>query len=153
MGRFIAIGFIALPLVEIALFIVVGRAIGVLPTLALVLLAAFAGAMLLRQQGLGVLNRMRSNFSAATLPGEAVFDAMALGVAAVLLVLPGFLTDVLALLLLIPAVRHALFANLRRRVRVVETTTTTYRYAGNPPDEPGPTPLIEVTPRRPEDGA
>lgn len=149
MGRFIAISFLALPLLEIALFIVVGRAIGVLPTLALVLLAAIAGALLLRQQGLGVLSRMRSSVSAATVPGEAVFDTMALGLAAVLLVLPGFLTDILALALLVPAVRRALFSALRRRFRVVETTTTTYRRTDGEPE--GPT-LIDVTPRRPEDG-
>lgn len=153
MGRLIAITILALPLIEIALFIIVGRAIGVLPTLALVLLAALGGAMLLRRQGLGVLNRMRSSVSASTLPGEAVFDAMALGLAALLLVIPGFFTDVVALVLLVPGVRRALFGQLRRRVRVVETTTTTYRYADETPHEAGATPLIDVTPRRPEDGA
>lgn len=147
MGRLIAITFLALPLIEIALFIVVGRAIGVLPTLALVLLAAVGGAMLLRRQGLGVLNRMRSTVSASTLPGEAVFDAMVLGLAALLLVIPGFFTDIVALVLLVPGVRKALFGQLRRRVRVVETTTTTYRYADEPAEPP--TGLIDVTPRRP----
>jgi len=60
MARLIALSFLALPLIEIALFILVGRAIGLFPTLALVILAAIAGGLLLRQQGLGVLARLRS---------------------------------------------------------------------------------------------
>jgi UPF0716 protein FxsA len=132
--RFLPIGLLLLPLVEIALFIVVGRAIGLLPTLALVILAAIVGAMLLRQQGLGVIARLRSNVSAGTVPGRTVFDAMLIGLAALFLVLPGFLSDVVALLLLVPGVRGWIFATLARNVRVVDTTTTYRRYAD--PEDP-----------------
>lgn len=132
MARLIAFSFLLLPLVEIALFVVVGRAIGVLPTLGLVILGAVAGAMLLRQQGLGVISRLRNNVSAGTIPGRTMFDAMLIGVAAVFLVLPGFLSDAVALTLLVPAVRGWIFSSLAGRVRVVETTTSYRRY-----DEPG----------------
>ncbi|ODT72819.1 MAG: hypothetical protein ABS75_02615 [Pelagibacterium sp. SCN 63-23] len=134
MTRFIALGFLALPLIEIALFIVVGRAIGLFPTLALVILAAIAGALLLRQQGLGVLARLRNSVGEGTVPGRTMFDAMLIGAAAVFLVLPGFLSDIVALSLLVPAVRGWIFAALASRVRVVETTTTYRRHAG--PDDP-----------------
>lgn len=130
MARLIAWSFLLLPLVEIALFILVGRAIGLLPTLALVILAAIAGGLLLRQQGLGVISRLRNNVSAGTIPGRTMFDAMLIGVAAVLLVLPGFLSDVVALALLVPPLRSWLFSALAGRVRVVETTTSYRRHDG-----------------------
>lgn len=128
MARLIALSFLALPLLEIAVFILVGRAIGLFPTLALVILAALGGGLLLRQQGLSTLSRLRNNVNAGTIPGRAMFDAMLIGVAAILLVLPGFLSDVLALALLVPPVRNWLFSALASRVRVVETTTSYRRY-------------------------
>ena len=131
-ARLIALSFLALPLVEIALFILVGRAIGLFPTLALVILAAIAGGMLLRQQGLGVITRLRSNVNAGTIPGRTMFDAMLIGLAAIFLVLPGFLSDIVALVLLIPGVRFWLFSALAGRVRVVETTTSYRRYEDGP---------------------
>ncbi len=130
MARFFALSFLALPLVEIALFIVVGRAIGLFPTLALVILAAIAGGLLLRQQGMGVVERLRNNVSAGTIPGRAMFDTMLIGLAGLLLILPGFLSDAMALLLLLPPLRDRLFSALAGRVRVVETTAT-YRRYGN----------------------
>jgi UPF0716 protein FxsA len=144
MGRIFAIGFLVLPLLEIAMFIIVGRAIGLLPTLLLVIAAAVLGAFLLRQQGLSVLSRMRGSMSAGTLPGRQVFDAMLLGMAAVLLVLPGFLTDIAALLLLVPPVRHWIFRSLSGRMTVVETTTSYRRHAD--PDDPrlGGPPVVDL---------
>lgn len=134
MARFFALAFLLLPLLEIATFILVGQAIGLLPTLALVVLAAIAGGLLLRQQGLSALARMRDNVNAGTIPGRTLFDAMLIGLAAVLLVLPGFLSDAAALLLLVPPVRAWLFRSLSRHVRVVETTATYRRHAD--PDDP-----------------
>jgi UPF0716 protein FxsA len=129
--RLLPIGFLLLPLIEIALFIVVGRAIGVLPTLALIVLAAVGGMLLLRQQGRGVVARMRSNMSMGTIPGREVFDTMLIGLAAFMLLIPGFLTDIVALALLVPAVRGWIFSALARRVRVVDTTTSYRRYGAN----------------------
>jgi UPF0716 protein FxsA len=131
-ARLIALSFLALPLVEIALFILVGRAIGLFPTLALVILAAIAGGLLLRQQGLGVIARLRNNVNAGTIPGRTMFDAMLIGLAAVFLVLPGFLSDIAALVLLVPGVRGWIFSALAGRVRVVETTTSYRRYEDGP---------------------
>ena len=137
--RFIPLLLLALPLIEIALFILVGRAIGVLPTLGLVILAVVVGGFVLRQQGLGVLNRMRTNMSTGTLPGQTLFDGMLLAVAAVLLIIPGFLGDFIAVLLLLPPVRAWLYKTLTKNVTVVETTTT-YRHGSDPtpPNLKGP---------------
>lgn len=141
MARFFAFGFLALPLIEIALFILVGRAIGLLPTLGLVILAALAGGLLLRQQGLGVVARLRSNMSAGTIPGRTMFDTMLIGLAGLLLILPGFLSDAMALLLLLPPLRDWMFSALAGRVRVVETTTT-YRRHGEPSADSEDAPMI-----------
>lgn len=144
MIRLLPLGLLVLPLVEIALFIVVGRAIGLLPTLALVIGAAVLGGLVLRQQGLGVLARMRSNVSAGTVPGREVLDAMLIGLAALFLVLPGFLSDIVALALLVPGVRGWIFASLARRVKVVDTTTT-YRRQPDPFDPRlSRTPVIDL---------
>lgn len=131
MLRFIPLLLLALPLIEIALFIVVGRAIGVLPTLGLVIAAVIAGGFILRQQGLGILNRMRSNMQTNTLPAQALFDGMLLAIAAVLLIIPGFLGDFIAILLLLPPVRGWIYKSLTRNMTVVETTTS-YRRASDP---------------------
>ena len=78
-----------------------------------------------------VLNRMRTNMQTGTLPGQTLFDGMALAVAAVFLIIPGFLGDLVAILLLLPPVRAWLYKTLTRNMRVVETTTT-YRNASDP---------------------
>lgn len=124
LARLFALGLIALPIIEIALFIKVGQTIGLLPTLALVIGAAILGGLLLRQQGMAVLGQLRNNVNAGRLPGRTIFDTMLIGLAALLLVLPGFLSDAVALLLLLPPVRGWIYAGLARRVTVVETSTT-----------------------------
>jgi UPF0716 protein FxsA len=131
MTRFFAIGLLVLPIIEIAIFIKVGQSIGLLPTLALIVGAAILGGLLLRQQGLSVLGQLRSNMTAGRMPGRTIADAALIGVAAVLLVLPGFLSDFVALALLVPPVRGWLYGALARRVTVVSTTTG-YRRAPDP---------------------
>lgn len=123
MARYFALGLIALPIIEIAIFIKVGQTIGLLPTLALVIGAALLGGVLLRQQGLSVLGQLRSNVDRGQMPGRTIADAMMIGVAALFLVLPGFLSDLVALALLVPAVRGWLYAALASRVTVVETAS------------------------------
>ncbi|WP_332689514.1 FxsA family protein [Devosia sp.] len=127
MARFFALGLIALPIIEIAIFIKVGQTIGLLPTLALVIGAAILGGLLLRQQGVSVLTQLRSNVNSGRLPGRTIADAMMLGLAALFLVLPGFLSDIVALALLLPPVRSWIYAALASRVSVVETASYRHR--------------------------
>ena len=121
MARFFALGLIVLPIIEIAIFIKVGQTIGLFPTLALVIGAALLGGLLLRQQGLSVLGQLRSNVNTGRMPGRTIADAMMIGLAALFLVLPGFLSDVVALALLVPPVRGWIYAALASRVTVVDT--------------------------------
>ena len=96
-------------LAEIAGFILVGGALGVLPTLALILIGVIAGALLLRRQGVATLDRVRAEVAARRLPGRTVAEGMVKAFAALLLIIPGFLTDLIAVLLLIPPIREALW--------------------------------------------
>jgi UPF0716 protein FxsA len=132
LARFFALGLILLPIIEIAIFIKVGQTIGLLPTLALVIGAAILGGLLLRQQGVSVLTQLRSNVNSGRMPGRTIADAMMIGVAALFLVLPGFLSDIVALALLLPPVRSWIYAALASRVSVVETAS--YRHRGDHAD-------------------
>lgn len=105
-----------LPLLEIAGFVIVGSKIGVLATLGLVLAAAVLGIALLRSQGRGALSRAQAELRAGRDPSPHLVGAAATVVAAVLLIVPGFLTDILGLLLLVPAVRVSLWRLVRGRV-------------------------------------
>lgn len=119
MGRLFLIAIIALPLIEIAVMIKVGQTIGLLWTLALLIGAAILGGFMLRQQGLSVLMDMRRKVDEGRVPGKAVADAMMIGLAALLLLLPGFLTDIAAIALLLPPVRALIYRALASRVVVV----------------------------------
>ncbi|WP_029010854.1 FxsA family protein [Azospirillum halopraeferens] len=94
-----------LPLVEIALFIQVGSWIGVLATIGLIALSAVAGTVLLRLQGLSVLRRAQASADRGELPVGAVLHGFCMVVAAILLIIPGFLSDAVGLLLFIAPVR------------------------------------------------
>jgi len=121
LARFFLLGLVLLPIVEIALFIKVGQTIGLLPTLALIISAAVLGGALLRWQGLSVLMQLRGNVAAGKLPGQTIADTALIGVAAVLLVLPGFLSDVVGLSLLMPPVRRWIYKTLAANFTVVST--------------------------------
>jgi len=107
-------------LAEIATFIVVGKAIGVLPTLGLVLLALVTGIMVLRWQGVVTLRQIQAEMRADGMPVQALAIGATKAVAALLLILPGFLTDLLAIALFIPRVRGILWkALIRGRFAIV----------------------------------
>jgi UPF0716 protein FxsA len=123
LGRFLFLLFLVVPLIEIAFFIMIGGAIGLWPTLAGVLVTAVAGSLILRWQGLSIINEIRSSVGQGQLPARALADAMMIGLAGVLLLTPGYFTDLLGILLLIPPVRSAIYAYLRSRVKVVATSS------------------------------
>ena len=107
--------FIVIPLVELYLIIKVGGVIGALWTVLLVVLTAVIGVSLLRIQGFNTLNRARRNMEAGTLPAMEVMEGMVLAVGGALLITPGFLTDTLGFLCLIPFTRRALIRYLMQR--------------------------------------
>lgn len=124
MGRLLFLIFLLVPLVEITLFVLIGQAIGLWPTLLGVLVTALAGSFVLRIQGMALFAEIRETMGRGMLPARALADAMMVGIAGVLLLTPGYFTDLLGVLLLVPPVRNALYALLRSRMRVVSTTYT-----------------------------
>ncbi len=99
---------VAWPAAEIATFIAVARWIGLLGAVAGVVLSGMAGMALLRAQGLDTARRAQSQIARGQMPVIELFDAACLALAGLLLLLPGFVTDLAALPLLLPPVRRLL---------------------------------------------
>ncbi len=108
MAWLIILAIFALPVAEIALFVKMIQWVGLLPTILLAVLSGVAGLALLRGQGLAILWRSRAKLQQA--PLAEAFDGICLALAGFLLLLPGFLSDAIALLLLFPPVRAGLLA-------------------------------------------
>ncbi|MBA84136.1 FxsA family protein [Thalassobius sp. S69A] len=112
------IAFIAVPIIEIALFIQVGGAIGTWPTLGIVILTAILGTSLMRAQGRLAMGNLQRSFAELDDPTEPLAHGAMVLISGVLLLTPGFFTDAMGFALLIPAVRSAVFHYLRKRVKV-----------------------------------
>ncbi|MDH3731471.1 MAG: FxsA family protein [Acidimicrobiia bacterium] len=114
---YLFLAFIAVPVAEIGLFITVGNRIGLWPTLGIVLATAAIGAYLVTRQGTAVVRRTTAAVRAGQFPAvELAHGAMVLFGGALLLT-PGFLTDIVGLLLMVPLVRERLRVYGARRVR------------------------------------
>lgn len=111
-------GFLALPLIEIALFVTVGGWLGLWLTLAIVLGTGTFGVMVIRWQGVHAVDGLRRAVQLRRDPMGQVADSALVVLAGVLLILPGFLTDSCGLLLLVPPVRRLMVQGLSARVRV-----------------------------------
>ena|ERR1700674_590968 len=98
--------FVAFPLIEIAVLIKVGEAIGFWPTMLLLVAAAFLGAFVIREQGLSVVGRAFDAMREGRVPLAPMLDSYVVIMAGVLLIIPGLVSDALGLLLLIPPVRR-----------------------------------------------
>ncbi|MEQ6249557.1 FxsA family protein [Sulfitobacter sp. HNIBRBA3233] len=112
------IAFIAVPLIEIALFIQVGGFIGLWPTLLIVLLTAIAGTYLVKSQGRMELSKLQRSFSEVQDPTEPLVSGAMILFSGALLLTPGFFTDAVGFALLIPAVRKAAYKAIRERIQV-----------------------------------
>ena len=130
-GRIVLLSFLLLPLIEIALFVAIGQTVGILPTLLGVVLTGLIGALVLRWRGTSALREMQMRFQRGEMPARAMGDTMLIGLGGLLLLLPGYFTDLMGLLLLLPWTRELIYRLLARNLKVVEVTTS-YRRAGDP---------------------
>ncbi len=110
--------FIAVPIIEIALFIQVGGILGFWPTMALVLITAFAGASLVRSQGIMTLMSVQQRVQRGELPAQQILEGVLLAVAGVLLLTPGFMTDLMGMVVLLPAPRAKLAQYIMTKIVV-----------------------------------
>src|SRR3954452_16644533 len=100
--------FIVVPIAELYVILKVGDAIGWLPTLAILVIDSLLGTWLLRSQGRAVWQRFQSTMQAGRIPHREVFDGVLVIFCAAFLITPGFLTDIVGVVLLLPPTR-ALF--------------------------------------------
>lgn len=110
--------FIVIPLVELYVIIAVGEEIGAFWTVILVLLTAVIGVNLLRMQGMSTLMRAQQNMAQGGIPAMEMMEGIALAVGGVLLITPGFITDSIGFLCLIPASRQAIIRYIMARSTV-----------------------------------
>jgi UPF0716 protein FxsA len=122
---FVVAALILLPVVEIAVMIQVGSWIGVWETVALLLIVSIGGAWLAKRQGAGAWRRLRDDLGRGRVPTPALVDGALLFAAGVLFLIPGFVTDVVAVLLLVPPVRALCRGALARRYGVLSTAHPT----------------------------
>jgi UPF0716 protein FxsA len=100
--------FLAVPVIEIALFIEAGRIIGIVPTIAITIATAIAGSFLMRVQGFATLSRFSQALEKGEMPVTPVIDGIGILCAGLLLLTPGLFTDVLGLLLFVPPIRRGI---------------------------------------------
>lgn len=138
--RFSLIPFLllAVPLAEIAAFVVIGGQIGVWATLGMVLLTAVIGSFLLRWQGIGLFNRINAEMRSNRVPGRELVHGVMILVAGVLLLTPGFVTDTLGFLLFVPALRDLVWRSVKSRVAVQTMSRGFGTSAGGAGQAPGP---------------
>ncbi len=108
---------VVLAIAELYVIVVVASHIGALNTIALLFVVAVVGIWLVKREGLAALGRLRSTIDEGRIPHRELVDGFLLLLAGVLLIPPGFITDVIGLLLLLPPVRIAIRAQLVRSFR------------------------------------
>jgi UPF0716 protein FxsA len=153
MLRLITVTAVLLPFLEIAGFVWLGGKLGIALTLLWVIGAMVAGLALLRHTGLQAVGRLRAALAEGREPGHSIIDAACFAAAGILLILPGFVSDALAFILMLPITRHWL---LRRtaahfEARVYRATGTVQgeftvlpdEDGGAPPDGEKPRPLLK----------
>lgn len=112
----LALLFLVVPFLELFVILQVGRTIGALNTIGLLILVSVVGAWLVKREGLGVLRRAQLQMQRGRVPGNELVDGVLILFAGALLLTPGFLSDAAGILLLLPPVRFALRAFARRRL-------------------------------------
>lgn len=134
--RLVLMSFLLLPLAEIAGFVMVGRMIGVFPVLVLTIAGVLLGIILLRVQGADTLRKLAEESRAGRDASRPLVHAALIVVAAILLIIPGFITDIFGLLLFLPPVRDFVWSLARPRMVVVRTQRTGYSSHTGPASEP-----------------
>ena len=119
--------FVAIPILEIALFIQVGGWLGLWPTLLIVVLTALLGTVLVRQQGLAQIRAVQSSLNRLSDPTRPLAHGAMILASGLLLLTPGFFTDAVGFALLVPGVRDAVMRFVRSRI-----TVQSFRMGGEP---------------------
>ncbi|MEV3918909.1 membrane protein FxsA [Bacillus subtilis] len=103
--RFLFLLFIVFPAIEIGIFLFLGKLIGILPTVLFMILTGIIGAAAAKKQGTEVYYKVQRDLQYGKMPGEAIADGLCIFIGGLLLMLPGFLSDLAGACLLIPITR------------------------------------------------
>lgn len=139
----VALLLVLVPVLELYVLVEVAGSIGVIETLLLLALTTVGGVWLVKRQGLGVVRRVQQQLQRGELPAAELVDGLLVVVAGLLLLVPGFVTDAAALLLLVPFVRRPLRGVVARRVRAGTRVTVFSARVGRT----GTADVIDVTGR------
>lgn len=115
---FAGIVMLAALFIEIAGFIIVGKQIGVFATLALIILSMILGLILLRAQGIALLTAMRRELGAGRVPDRELAHGALVILGAILLIIPGFVSDIIGLLLFTPLIRDLIWRYFSNRISI-----------------------------------
>jgi UPF0716 protein FxsA len=108
--------FTLIPVIELYLLIKIGTVIGGLNTIVVVILSGLLGAWLARLEGLNTLTKLRLNLEQGLMPAEELLDAFIIFIAGMVLITPGFITDITGLLLLWPFTRNKFKRIIRKKL-------------------------------------
>jgi UPF0716 protein FxsA len=108
--------FVGVPLLDTVTLVLVGRYIGFWTTVGMVILSGVIGAHLARQQGLAAWRSLQADMAAGRVPTQGLIDCVLILIAGGMMMAPGFLTDIAAIMLLLPAVRARIRQWSRRRI-------------------------------------
>jgi len=118
MFRLLFILFIIIPIIEISVLMQVGEFLGLWPTIGIVIMSAWIGAKYVRQQGLATLQSVQEKMAQGEMPSSEIVTGLMLLVAGVLLVTPGFVTDIFGLSLLVPSFRQVIVASVQKHINL-----------------------------------
>ncbi|WP_345842087.1 FxsA family protein [Shewanella algae] len=128
--------FVLIPVVELSVLIRVGEVLGSWNTVALVILTAVVGVSLVRSQGLSTLMSVQKKLAAGEAPGQEIVEGMMLAMAGILLLIPGFVTDLIGLILLTPITRAPLARYFYQRMQLKVVAGAQFRAGTNPFEPP-----------------
>ena len=123
--------FIIIPIIELAIILKVNSFIGIGWTLGLIIVTAFVGVRLLRQQGISTLVRANQKLQQGQLPAQELAEGFLLALAGALLLTPGFVTDAAGFTLLVPATRKALVGKVIAFISPRMTSNSSFQTTGS----------------------
>lgn len=129
MLRLLFLAFLIVPIIEIGIFIALGQAIGLWPTLAGIVVTALIGSAIIRSQGISLIGEIRHMSARGQLPARQIADGFMLAISGALLMTPGYFTDAVGFVLLVPAFRLAIFDYAKTRIGVVGGFTTSQNFS------------------------
>ncbi|OMP27685.1 FxsA family protein [Bacillus sp. I-2] len=117
MKKYFLLLLILFPVVEISLFLISSKIIGILPTMLLIVLTSALGAYFARKQGIEAFQKVQRDLQYGKMPGGAIVDGFCILIGGLLLLIPGFLSDLIGALLLIPVTRKGIKPLFERWLR------------------------------------